>query len=334
MVRVQSAWTSRALLAPQEGSKPKGTVNANRTTALGNILDPSSDRGQQPICVAARVERIAIALEQDGPFVDAVGAVDVAGCENVKVVVLSPGVLPIVVILESFDHAARIRIESLLRGAGFGDIRIDRDRGGRFWLWIRAVRAHTLPDYVRPGLDLLFCGLNPSLLAAETGVPYGRPGNRFWPAAKRARLCSRDRDPWHALACGVGFTDLVKRPTRAAREHQRERRPGDHEPAGALERPARARLQRESRRRALPRSRTPGGGRAKRLLIHSAAFNLSLLLRREFGFGTPRALRGLLFMLERLLGAILRLLWRSKHPYSRLNVDLPQSKFGALSVSC
>jgi TDG/mug DNA glycosylase family protein len=117
-----------------------------------------------------------------------------------------------------FSFYSAERIESLLRGAGFSEIRIDRENTGQFWLWIRANRADTLSDYVRPNLDVLFCGLNPSLRAAETGVPYGRPGNRFWPAALRAGLCSRDRDPWHALTCGVGFTDLVKRPTRAASE--------------------------------------------------------------------------------------------------------------------
>jgi TDG/mug DNA glycosylase family protein len=117
-----------------------------------------------------------------------------------------------------FSFYSRDRIETLLRGAGFADIRVDRGRGRRFWLWIRAARAHTLPDYVRQELGVLFCGLNPSLRAADSGVPYGRPGNRFWPAALRAGLCTRDRDPWHALECGVGFTDLVKRPTRTARE--------------------------------------------------------------------------------------------------------------------
>ena len=61
-------------------------------------------------------------------------------------------------------------------------MRTDRDVPS----WIRAERADTLPDYVRPGLDVLICGLNPSLRSAETGVPYGRPGNRFWPAAVRA----------------------------------------------------------------------------------------------------------------------------------------------------
>ena len=31
----------------------------------------------------------------------------------------------------------------------------------------------------------------------------------------------------------------------------------------------------------------------KRLLVHAAAFNLGLVMRSRFGFGTPRALQGL-----------------------------------------
>ncbi|MDG2304624.1 MAG: uracil-DNA glycosylase family protein [Candidatus Binatia bacterium] len=117
-----------------------------------------------------------------------------------------------------FSFYDRERLRRILEGAGFTDVRIDPGRKRVFWLWVRATRADTLPDYVRPDLDLLFCGLNPSLLSAQTGVPYGRPGNRFWPAVVRAGLCSRERDPWHALERGIGFTDLVKRPTRGAAE--------------------------------------------------------------------------------------------------------------------
>jgi TDG/mug DNA glycosylase family protein len=98
-----------------------------------------------------------------------------------------------------------------LEGAGF---RAVQRRGP----WLRARRAHTLPDFVRPDLDLLICGLNPSLHAAHSGVPFSRPGNRFWPAALRAGLVARDRDPLAALERGIGFTDFCKRATRRAGE--------------------------------------------------------------------------------------------------------------------
>jgi TDG/mug DNA glycosylase family protein len=106
-------------------------------------------------------------------------------------------------------------LRSRLRGAGFGAIRL---REGV----VHARREPTLPDYVGARLRLLVCGLNPSLYSAETGVPFGRPGNRFWPAARAAGLVEAERDPFAALAMGLGFTDLVKRATPGAGELARE----------------------------------------------------------------------------------------------------------------
>jgi TDG/mug DNA glycosylase family protein len=80
----------------------------------------------------------------------------------------------------------------------------------------RATRARSLPDTVGPRMRLLVCGLNPSLYAADAGVGYARPGNRFWPAAMAAGLVVEDRDADAALSRGVGLTDLVKRATVSA----------------------------------------------------------------------------------------------------------------------
>ena len=44
----------------------------------------------------------------------------------------------------------------------------------------------------------------------------------------------------------------------------------------------------------------------KRMLVHTAAFNLGLLMRRRFGFGTPRGLQGLATAAEALAGASAR----------------------------
>jgi len=107
-------------------------------------------------------------------------------------------------------------LTELLAGAGFDVEGLDvTDR----IMKATCTRARTLPDVVGPGLRLLVCGLNPSLYAADVGVAYGRPGNRFWPAALQAGIVSVDRDPWHARRHhGVGFTDLVKRATVGAAE--------------------------------------------------------------------------------------------------------------------
>jgi TDG/mug DNA glycosylase family protein len=113
-------------------------------------------------------------------------------------------------------------IADVVLGAGFDEVEAaevpgDRPGGGR--ILVRARRARRLPDTVGPGLRLLVCGLNPSEYSADAGVPYARPGNRFWPAALRAGLVTVDRDPLHALGHhGVGFTDLVARATPAISE--------------------------------------------------------------------------------------------------------------------
>jgi TDG/mug DNA glycosylase family protein len=108
----------------------------------------------------------------------------------------------------------------LLVGAGFDEVTVHTEEarhGSR--LVVRAIRARTLPDYVGPAMRLLVVGLNPSIYAADAGIGFARPGNRFWPAALSADLVSRDRDPRHALTRhGVGMTDIVKRATRSASE--------------------------------------------------------------------------------------------------------------------
>jgi TDG/mug DNA glycosylase family protein len=74
---------------------------------------------------------------------------------------------------------------------------------------------------IAPGLDVLFCGINPSLLSAERGHHFARPGNRFWPALHGSgftpRLFSPDEDGL-LPDYGLGITNMVDRPTRAADE--------------------------------------------------------------------------------------------------------------------
>jgi double-stranded uracil-DNA glycosylase len=103
---------------------------------------------------------------------------------------------------------------ALVAGAGFDVGRVAAQHGRRC---VHATRARTLPDVVGPGMRVLVCGLNPSLVAADAGYGYAGPTNRFWPAAVAAGLVCRPRDPLHALAeHDVGMTDLVKRATPGA----------------------------------------------------------------------------------------------------------------------
>jgi TDG/mug DNA glycosylase family protein len=78
-----------------------------------------------------------------------------------------------------------------------------------------------LPDVIAPDLDVLFCGINPSLTSAARGHHFARPGNRFWPALHLAGLTPRRLAPEEdreLLRHGLGVTNLVDRPTRTAAE--------------------------------------------------------------------------------------------------------------------
>lgn len=117
-----------------------------------------------------------------------------------------------------YSHWPEDDLRDVIDGAGFVVNEWTTRREHRWPSYeVSLQRASTLPDMVGPGLDVLVCGLNPSVYSADVGVGFGRPGNRFWPAALAADLVSVDRDPSHALLVdGVGMTDLVKRATPRA----------------------------------------------------------------------------------------------------------------------
>ena len=125
---------------------------------------------------------------------------------------------PLALDVDPGDHDAEQvgRLRDVVVGAGFD---VDELQAGEQRISVRARRARTLADTVGPAMRLLVCGLNPSVYAADFGVGYARPGNRFWPAARAAGLVECDRDAIDALARhGVGMTDLVKRATTGASE--------------------------------------------------------------------------------------------------------------------
>ena len=75
----------------------------------------------------------------------------------------------------------------------------------------------TLPDYLEEGLDIVFVGLNPSVYSVELGHYFANPRNRFWSGLSRSKLIDREVTPEDDAALlhdGIGFTDVVKRPTR------------------------------------------------------------------------------------------------------------------------
>ena len=74
---------------------------------------------------------------------------------------------------------------------------------------------------LEPGLDVLFCGINPGLYSGATGYHFARPGNRFWPALHAGGFTPRRFDPSEQdelLALGLGITNVVNRATARADE--------------------------------------------------------------------------------------------------------------------
>jgi hypothetical protein len=126
------------------------------------------------------------------------------------------------------------RLRDVIEGAGFTiDAFVD---DGEEWIDVEATRAHMLPDTVGPDMRLLLVGLNPSILSADLGVGFARPGNRFWPAALASGMATRTHDPYDLFRThGVGMTNQVVRetgrtgrPVSHARRRHDEPRPPRH----------------------------------------------------------------------------------------------------------
>ena len=76
--------------------------------------------------------------------------------------------------------------------------------------------VNPLTDYLRPGLDLVFVGINPGTKSAATGHHYAGPGNHFWPLLFESCLVSEpltfEQDA-RILEWNIGLTNMVARPS-------------------------------------------------------------------------------------------------------------------------
>ncbi len=76
-----------------------------------------------------------------------------------------------------------------------------------------------LPDYLRPGLNVVFVGFNPGERSARIGHYYAGRGNQFWNFLFESGLVAeklRPEDDSRVLQFGVGLTDVVKRWSRSS----------------------------------------------------------------------------------------------------------------------
>lgn len=81
--------------------------------------------------------------------------------------------------------------------------------------------SKTIADVLAPGLDVVFCGINPGRYSGATGFHFAGPGNRFWPALFASGFTDRLLLPSEVgllPTYGLGITNLVARTTARADE--------------------------------------------------------------------------------------------------------------------
>lgn len=79
----------------------------------------------------------------------------------------------------------------------------------------------TIADVLAPGLDVVFCGINPGRYSGATGFHFAGPGNRFWPALFSSGFTDRLLLPSEVGKLPdyrLGITNLVARTTARADE--------------------------------------------------------------------------------------------------------------------
>ncbi|WP_439594147.1 mismatch-specific DNA-glycosylase [Microbacterium sp.] len=112
---------------------------------------------------------------------------------------------------------------------------------------LEGYRDRTIPEFMPRHPRLVFVGINPGLWTAATGVPFARPGNRFYPALVEAGIVPRlpvidgggmpEPDRRMFFDAGIGITSIVLRATARADDLTRdELREGARRLAGEIER--------------------------------------------------------------------------------------------------
>ena len=73
-----------------------------------------------------------------------------------------------------------------------------------------------LTDHIRPGVHILFVGINPGLRSAAIGHHFAGHSNRFWKLLYESKLVSEPlthQDDWRLPDWGLGLTNIIQRPS-------------------------------------------------------------------------------------------------------------------------
>jgi double-stranded uracil-DNA glycosylase len=73
-----------------------------------------------------------------------------------------------------------------------------------------------LTNHIRPGVRILFVGINPGLRSAATGHHFAGHSNRFWKLLFESKLVSEPlshQDDWRLPDWRLGLTNIIQRPS-------------------------------------------------------------------------------------------------------------------------
>jgi len=84
------------------------------------------------------------------------------------------------------------------------------------WPSQRTLSCQRLTDHIRPGVRILFVGINPGLRSAATGHHFAGHSNRFWKLLFESKLVPEPlthQDDWRLPDWGLGLTNIIQRPS-------------------------------------------------------------------------------------------------------------------------
>jgi TDG/mug DNA glycosylase family protein len=91
-------------------------------------------------------------------------------------------------------------------------------------LALPAALKSAVPDALAPGLDAVFCGINPGRASAAAGAAFANPRNDFWRLLHAAGFTPRELAPHEQgelVEYGYGLTNAARRTTRGSSELRR-----------------------------------------------------------------------------------------------------------------
>ncbi len=106
-------------------------------------------------------------------------------------------------------------------------------------------QTSAVPDVLAPGLDVLFCGINPGRFSAAAAAHFANPRNDFWRLLHEACFTPRLLEPAEQFELprhGVGVTNAANRTTPGSGDLRSADFAGSEERLGRLARELRPRF--------------------------------------------------------------------------------------------